>query len=82
MSVAPLHDDLGQLAHQAAEKHLEACWEALDAESEGEVVDWPETIAPFCGCLTCQVRETLSAAWPLLIRAAQAEVNEQHGQAP
>lgn len=48
-------------AQQAAEKHLEACWASLD-DPELE----PETLAPYCGCLTCEVRETLHAAAPHL----------------
>lgn len=65
--------DYGLEAHQAAEQHLEACWEAMHAENEGEVVDWPVTAGPFCGCMTCEVREVLHAAWPLMLEAAREE---------
>ena len=67
--------DHGLEAHRAAEAHLEACWEALDAESEGEVVDWPDILAPFCGCRTCEVREVLHAAWPHMMRARLSTVD-------
>ena len=63
--------DLGLEAHQAAEQHLTACWEALDAENEGEVVDWPDTAGPYCGCQTCTVREVLHAAWPYIVKYAR-----------
>ena len=66
--------DYGREAHEAAEEHLEACWEALDAENEGEVIEWPNTAGPFCGCLTCQIRETLHAAWPHMELAVRAEL--------
>jgi hypothetical protein len=51
-------------AQQAAEQHLDACMAAEDAMAEnGQVVDTP-ACAPFCGCETCSIRETLYAAWP------------------
>lgn len=59
--------DLGLQAQHAAETHLNECWEALDAENEGAVgVQWPDMAGPFCGCQTCEVREVLHAAWPIL----------------
>jgi hypothetical protein len=72
--------DYGYEAHRAAEKHLIACFEALDAEGEGDDGQWPPDMAgPFDGCDTCQVRETLHAAWPFLLEAARAELAEQDG---
>lgn len=50
--------DFGMEAQQAAEDRLEAYF--LD---DGE-----------CGCPTCIVREVLTAAWPILLEAARAEV--------
>ena len=43
--------DYGREAHEAAEKHLAACWDAFDAESEGEDdPPWPPNMAgPFDG---------------------------------
>ncbi len=52
--------DAGQAAHDAAEAHLNAIWEAETGERE----DSPES-APFCGCQTCIIREVLHAAWPV-----------------
>jgi hypothetical protein len=49
-------------AQEAAELHLQACYEhILDGAPEPDGL-----MAPFCGCLTCQVRETLHAAEPYL----------------
>lgn len=68
--------DYGLEAHQAAEKHLEACDYALHVEIDGEAPDFPETAGPYCGCETCIVREVLFAAWPILLEAARAEVGQ------
>ena len=54
-------------AHRAAVAHLEACENALDEEQEGGQPEWPaELSAPYDGCMDCQVRETLTVAWPIL----------------
>ena len=56
-------------AQKAAEEHLEACWAA-----ENGVGPEPEdTLAPFCGCLTCEVREVLHAAYPHLRAAWESD---------
>ena len=70
--------DYGILAQRAAEERLSILGELLDAEME----DWdaiearlePPAQAPYCGCGTCDVRETLVAAWPFLLMAAREEV--------
>ena len=56
--------DYGLEAQRAAEEHLSLC---LEAEWDEEVDD--PSSAPFCGCLTCIVREVLHAAWPVLEQA-------------
>lgn len=61
--------DSGVLAQQAAEAHLEACW----AYEHGETDEAPDFAGPFCGCETCQVREVLHAAWPILKQGVMAE---------
>jgi len=66
-------DDHLYLAQRAAEKHIAALDEALYAEDSGEQVEWPESLAPYCGCETCRVREILYAAWPHLQRAADED---------
>lgn len=66
----PEAEDLFQAAHEAAAKHLEACWDAFHAEQEGDDDVVSPASAPFDGCQTCETRETLHAAWPLLRLAA------------
>jgi hypothetical protein len=69
-----LSRDYGLEAQQAAEAHIEACFDALDHEGEPgaeEQIPFPETLGPFCGCTTCIVRETLWKAWPILEEAAR-----------
>lgn len=75
--------DYGREAHAAAEEHIQACFEALadcdeyDASDDDDDMDVPTSpaLAPFCGCLTCIVRETLYAAWPLV----EKQVRELYG---
>lgn len=66
-----MDNDLDLQAQQAAEKHLEACYDWLEAE-DGDVEE-PDMAGLFCGCLTCQVRETLHAAYPFLRQLALSE---------
>ncbi len=66
--------DYGYEAQQAAEKHLEAIEAAEDAADGTDNVAYPETAGPWCGCTTCTVRETLYAAWPIMLEAARAEI--------
>jgi hypothetical protein len=62
-------------AHKAAEAHLAALGEALDLEEEGEPnVVWPDSAGPYDGCQTCEIRETLYAAWPIMQERAAAEL--------
>lgn len=59
-------------AQQAAERHLNDTWDRFHCEQdEGEDDTWDNWtgMAPFCGCGTCEVRETLHAAWPHLLEA-------------
>lgn len=78
MSVSPTPeveaeiDRLTDVAFKAAIAKVEALEEWLWT-SDGSIVvdndideDSPETVAPYCGCTTCQVREVLHAAWPHL----------------
>lgn len=64
--------DWGLIAHQNAEKHLEACYEALEAEEEGEADIESPACAPFCGCNTCVVREVVYASWGTIANATRA----------
>lgn len=65
-------------AQKAAEAHLAACQEAMFAADEIEnPEEWPASpsIAPFCGCDTCVIREVLHAAWPHVMAAAREELH-------
>lgn len=73
--------DAGEEAQRAAEAHLEACMaaldeaeEAADADAYAEAVGKSPAVGPFCACTTCEVRETLAAAWPVLLADAAALV--------
>jgi hypothetical protein len=66
--------DAGWEAHRAAITHLEACGEALFAEEEGDAGTESPAVGPYCGCSDCDVRETLAAAWPILLDDAAAIV--------
>lgn len=63
--------DYGLEAQEAAEAHLGACWDWFYQEEEwgsdeppGPLTD--PTSAPFDGCPTCEVREVLYVAWPII----------------
>ena len=61
-------NDFGLVAQRAAEARLELMEELLGLECVGEKPEWPDDmLAPYCGCLTCQVRETLQAAWVVFL---------------
>lgn len=65
--------DYGYEAQQAAEAHLDLCneWEEWE-ENGGEEgsLEAPKgenpAVGPYCGCITCTIREILHAAWPIL----------------
>jgi hypothetical protein len=59
---ATLAPDVGRVAQAAAEAHLDACWEAHEEGTDSPACDL------FCGCQTCCVRETLHAAWDVLVK--------------
>ena len=68
--------DHGAEAQRAAEAWLLRLEECRHAEDDGEVVEWPtDLLAPYCGCETCQVRETLRAAAPHLERGFREDVD-------
>lgn len=71
--------DYGVEAQVAAEAHIVACWAWLNQEQD-EAGD-PDAVdpasAPFDGCQTCEVREILYAAWPILVEGvANGELTE------
>ncbi|MEV6922945.1 hypothetical protein AB0M46_00325 [Dactylosporangium sp. NPDC051485] len=75
--------DAGLEAHRAAVAHLHACADAMFAEEEDAAVDaGSPAVGPYCGCTDCDVRETLAAAWPiLLVDAARIVDVAGHGSA-
>lgn len=48
--------------HARTVAHMMALTDALYREEDGEDVDWAElgAAAPYCGCMDCDVRETLA----------------------
>lgn len=66
-------EDHAQAAQRAAEEHLERCMASLDEDLDEE----PDTLAPYCGCLTCLVREALHAAYPQLRAMALADAADE-----
>lgn len=58
--------DIAERAHKAAEDHLDACWEALDAWEHGDSEVTSLALDAFCGCQTCVVREVLYAVWDIV----------------
>lgn len=66
--------ELEKRAQQRAEMRLEMAHAILLDENDEEPLpmdhEGDELAGPFCGCLTCEVREALDAAWPFLQRLA------------
>jgi hypothetical protein len=68
-------DELADRASEIVAAHLAACEQAAEAiEAIDDPALWPPSpaLAPFCGCDTCLVRETLAAIWPHIERALEA----------
>lgn len=63
--------DLEKRAQQAAEERIELAYALLDDDPELEDAA-ADLAGPFCGCITCEVREILDAAWPYLQRLASS----------
>jgi hypothetical protein len=72
VAVQPHAEDFYAAAHEVATKHIDACWAAFHASQEGDEEVPSPASAPFDGCQTCETREVLHAAWPLLRLAALA----------
>lgn len=60
---------LERAAQQAAERRVHDAQASLDVDLDDEALD-VELAGAYCGCLTCDVREVLDAAWPFLYHAA------------
>lgn len=70
--------DHAMAAQRAAEEWLAELDECLYAEESEEEVEWPEKLlAPYDGCDTCRVRETLNAAYPHLEKMFREDQQEE-----
>ena len=65
-------DQLAEKAGDAALMRLERAYHELMYDEDYDGSGSPP-LAPFCGCFTCIVRETLDAAYPYLREAARLE---------
>lgn len=79
-----MRDWLGDAQH-AAEAHIGAVWdywneaESAVTESQLQALGEDPAVGAFCGCTTCEVREILHAAVPLIaagIAAGDVDVND------
>jgi hypothetical protein len=61
--------DLERMAQRAAEQRMHDAWASLEIDIDDEALP-VELAGAYCGCLTCDVREVLDAAWPYLYRMA------------
>ena len=68
-------EDFFERIQTKAENHLEACFEALNAQDEGIEMDSP-AFGPFDGCETCIVREVLSVCWEEMLAEAKREASQ------
>lgn len=78
----PLSDDalkrieaLAERAQVACEARLERAYYELHEDPDEYDGDGSEPFAPFCGCLTCVVREVLDASYPYMREAARIELS-------
>jgi hypothetical protein len=62
--------DWGARAQEVAQEHVAACIEAEEARSDGLDVPSPAS-EEFCDCLRCIIRETLYAAWPVMVESVR-----------
>lgn len=60
---------LEQQAQRAGERRIHDAHATLDVDLDDGGQD-VELAGAYCGCLTCDVREVLDAAWPYLYRIA------------
>lgn len=70
--------EASEAAQKAAEARLELAYAVLNGEAEDLTDDMDAELAgelagPFCGCITCEVREVLDAAYPHLAKGWEAQ---------
>lgn len=69
-----IHDDAwAKQLERDYEEYMSSCWSSLDDEELSESDLDFETLSgqPFCGCNTCETRETLFFFTPRLLKAAE-----------
>ena len=66
-------DDFGLRVQRKAELHVAECEDAMDRRNMGEEVTDDPASAPYCGCITCTVREVLYVAYEELLTAAEKD---------
>lgn len=66
--------DLELRAQEAAELRISDLW----AYENDELDEEPDSAGPFCGCLTCEVREILDAAYPYLAELGRRMPGPSH----
>lgn len=64
-------EKLWEEAHKVARDHIEQCHIAYMEEGEED-----PSSSPFCGCIVCEVREILYAAYPVLEKHFAAKEKE------
>lgn len=72
-----LETDFGAQAQRAAEDHMTRVWNFFHEAEGGEEDGKDPAVGAFCGCQTCEVRETLYAAIPFIAAGLARE-----GEAP
>lgn len=60
-------EQYAQRAQRTAEDHLAAVWAHFYADADGTPTGEDPAIGAFCGCQTCEVREVLTVAVPVLV---------------
>lgn len=78
-------NEAARRAQKAAEERLELAYAILNGEADDLTDDLDAELAgelagPFCGCVTCEVREVLDAAFPHLRAGWEAEQQAQGGR--
>lgn len=67
--------DWGSRMHAAAERHLDLVREAYWLAEQTGVNLGALGDAPYCGCTTCDIRETLAGAWPVIQEMIKYEID-------
>lgn len=74
MSKFTIHDPAwSKTIEQEYEEYMMQCWDSIDGDIDEETEPFTTLSGePFCGCATCDTRETLFFYTPRLIEAYKA----------